>query len=94
VKLAPFGAVLVFTLVGAPAFAQTDSKLAVGVDLTVGAAPDGSAHGHTGLGVLWRFGRGHPGWGWHWGLHWYEADVDLSVADRTVEFGEIHIRPV
>jgi len=93
VKIAPLAAVFVFTLAAGPAFAQTDGRFAIGLDFSVRAAPDGDARGHKGVGVLWRFGHGRSGWGWHWGLGWYEADLDLPIADRTVEFGEIHIRP-
>jgi hypothetical protein len=43
--------------------------------------------------LLWRFGRGKAGWGFHWGLHWFSSELDRSIGGDTTEFGRLHIRP-
>ena len=88
------GACLGCLLVTGTARAQTNSRFALGADVTVRAAPDAQVHGSKGMGILWRIGHGRTGWGLHWGLGWYATDVEQRIGSRTVEFGELHVRPV
>jgi hypothetical protein len=94
VRTACVGACLACLLATGTAHAQTDSRFAVGPDFAIRAAPDEQVQGSKGIGIVWRFGHGHTGWGWHWGLGWYATDVDQPIGSRTVDFGELHIRPV
>jgi hypothetical protein len=78
--------------------AQSEGRFAVGGEMTV-RVPPGTGSGDTanaskGPGLLWRFGHGKEGWGWHWGLGWYSTDVDRIVGASEVELGEIRIRPI
>jgi hypothetical protein len=86
--------VLLLVSISATADAQTEGKFALGADfaLKVPGGPD--AHGSEGVGFLWRFGRGKEGFGFHWGLNWYETHIDRSIAGREVELGELHVKPV
>ena len=43
--------------------------------------------------MLWRFGHGGDGWGWHYGLGWYGMDLDQPAGNDRTRFGELHIRP-
>ena len=52
------------------------------------------AHGQDTFGMLWRFGHGKEGFGFNWGLNWYSADVDRTIGGGTVEFGELHLKPI
>jgi hypothetical protein len=81
-------------LLGSGVQAQSDNRLAVGGNFSVRGLTDESARGHDGIGLLWRFGEGKTGWGWDWALNWYDADIRQPVGGRTVELGELHIRPI
>ena len=94
VRTLSVGACLGCLLVTGTAHAQTNSRFAVGPDFAIRAAPDADVRGSEGIGIVWRFGHGHTGWGWHWGLGWYATDVEQPIGSRTVEFGELHVRPV
>jgi hypothetical protein len=74
--------------------AQEGNTLAVGVNYTARAADAGGTHGSRGVGFAWRFGDGGTGWGWSVGMGWFSADIDRSVAGRSIEFGEMHVRPL
>src|SRR5437868_206117 len=52
-----------------------------------------AARGQLGPGLLWRFGHGSEGWGFHWGLNWYAVNIDRPIAGVTTELGELHVRP-
>jgi hypothetical protein len=82
----------------ARANAQTDSKFAIGgefgVRMSDRASTEDSARGQLGPGLLWRFGKANPGWGFHWGLNWYAVDIDRPIGGQGTELGELHIRPV
>jgi len=86
--------VLLLVSISRTADAQTEGKFALGADfaLKVPGGPD--AHGSEGVGLLWRFGRGKEGFGFHWGFNWYETHIDRSVAGRHVELGELHVKPI
>jgi hypothetical protein len=76
------------------AFAQSEGTFALGGNFALRLPADRDAvDGRQGVGLLWRFGHGKTGWGWHWGLSWYSADVDGPVGLGT-EIGELHVRPV
>jgi hypothetical protein len=74
--------------------AQSDNRFALGANFSLKALADESARGHRGIGLLWRFGEGDTGWGWHWALNWFHADIHQSIGGSTVEFGELHVRPL
>jgi hypothetical protein len=77
-----------------PGFAQSEGRFAVGGEFAVRLPADRtSIDGSKGPGLLWRFGHGKTGWGWHWGLNWFSADVD-GPAGIDTEIGELHVRPV
>jgi len=78
----------------ANAFAQSEGKFAIGGAFSIRLPADRQAvDGRQNGGLLWRFGHGKTGWGWHWGLNWYSAEVDGEPAIDT-EIGELHVRPV
>jgi hypothetical protein len=78
--------------------AQTNNRFAVGLDYIVRtsdrASTEDYAQGQLGPGLLWRFGNGKPGWGFHWGLNWYAVKIDRPIGGNVVELGELHVRPV
>jgi hypothetical protein len=84
--------------VAAPAHAQVNSRFAAGADVsfaTTGrSSGDDYAHGGVLLEPLWRFGTTDPGWGFHWGLNWYDVKVDRSIGGTVTELGEVKIRPI
>jgi hypothetical protein len=89
-------AVLVlFTTVLVPAhvWAQADSRFAVGGEFKTRMAGDKNVRGELGPGLLWRFGQGKPGFGFHWGLNWFGSSLDESVGGARIELAEIYIRP-
>jgi hypothetical protein len=73
--------------------AQTEGKFAVGGEFTARMAGDREVRGHLKPGLLWRFGRGKPGWGFHWGLSWFSTDLDRSIGGNNTEFGRLDVRP-
>lgn len=80
------------------AVAQTDNRFAVGAEFTVRtsdhASQQDAARGEFGPGVLWRFGHGREGWGFHWGLNWYSVDIDRPIGGLMTELGELKVRPL
>jgi len=68
--------------------------VAVGAAFTFRAALADEAHGDSGYGIRWRFGHSDTGWGWHYGLGWYAANLDRVVAGHSVSFGELKVRPI
>lgn len=76
-----------------PARAQTDNRFAIGGEAGVRVPGGPDAHGSETRGLLWRFGHGREGFGFHWGLNWYTTDIDRSVAGGTIELGELRLRP-
>lgn len=92
------GPVTICIALGAEAaIAQENNKFAIGGEFTVRTSDRASkqdyAHGDLGPGLLWRFGRGSEGWGFHWGLNWYAVHIDRLIGDSSLELGELHIRP-
>ena len=85
------------TLGASLARAQTKNRFAIGGDYVVGtsdhASHEDAARGRLGPGLLWRFGHGSPGLGFHWGLQWYAVDIDRPVGGRSTELGELRVRP-
>lgn len=80
-------------LTAAAAAAQEHNTFAVGANVTRRMAPDATAQGHDGFGIKWRLGHDDTGWGWHYGLSWYETSLDRNVGGRTLRFGELKVRP-
>jgi hypothetical protein len=80
------------------AVAQTNNRFAIGGQFSVRtsdhASQQDAAHGKFGPGLLWRFGRGHEGWGFHWGLNWYAVDIDRPIGGLMTELGELKVRPL
>jgi hypothetical protein len=73
---------------------QEQNNFALGVSVSHRGSTDPLAHGDVGIGIKWRFGHGEPGWGWHYGLSWYETHLDRSLGGNKVEFGDLRIRPL
>jgi hypothetical protein len=99
VKSVPVGVfALLIALTAANARAQDASRFALGMELTVRASDRAStsdyAHVEFGPGVLWRFGEGKPGWGFHWGLNWFSVDLDRPIGGNATDLGELHVRPI
>jgi hypothetical protein len=76
------------------AWAQSEGKFALGANLAARAASGEHADGYVGVGLLWRFGHGKTGWGWHYGLSWFSTHLDRSIGEVSTEFGELHVRPI
>src|SRR2546425_7132733 len=87
-------AVLLTVAVAASGYAQTEEhKLALGGAFRVRVAPADRARSGNDVGLLWRFGRSHTGWGWAYGLNWFSTDVDQSIGGLSTELGELAVRP-
>jgi len=76
-----------------PVRAQTDNRFAIGGEAGVRVPGGPDAQGSNTGGLLWRFGHGREGFGFHWGLNWYSTDIDRSVAGRDIELGELRLKP-
>jgi hypothetical protein len=77
------------------ALAQSDGKFALGGEFTMRLPNDSTAlHSSKGPALLWRFGHGRPGWGWHWGLSWFSTDLNGAVGGHDTELGELRVRPI
>jgi hypothetical protein len=89
---------LLLTCLAAPARAQVNSRFAAGADFTIAASDRDPSQDHARSQLfpepLWRFGTTDPGWGVHWGLNWYEVDIDRPVGGATTVLGELHVRPI
>lgn len=83
----------VFAAGAASVSAQTNNKIAVGLNFGTHTAGAAGMHGTQGPGLLWRLGHDKTGWGWQWGFNWFSADIDRPIGDRQVELGELRIRP-
>jgi len=88
---------LLMMSVGSPALAQTDNRFAIGAEFKIRtsdhAATEDAARAKLGPGLLWRFGHGREGWGFHWGLNWYAVELERSIGGLATELGELHVRP-
>lgn len=75
-----------------------NNRFAVGGEFKVKtsdrASQEDYARGQLGPGLLWRFGTGNPGWGFHWGLNWYAVKLERPIGGAVTELGELHVRPV
>ena len=82
----------------AQADTQNESRFAIGAEFKVKtsdrAAGEDYARGQLGPGLLWRFGKTKPGWGFHWGLNWYAVKLERPVGGTAIELGELHVRPL
>jgi hypothetical protein len=93
-------ALVFFAAAAAPsvATAQINSRFAAGADFTIAASDRASTEDHAHAQFfpepLWRFGTTDPGWGFHWGLNWYEVDIDRPVGGVSTVLGELHLRPI
>jgi hypothetical protein len=78
--------------------AQDNNKFALGAEFTIRTTDRASSSDYArvqlGPNLLWRFGEGKPGWGFHWGLNWYSVDLERPVGGTAVELGELHVRPI
>ena len=74
--------------------AQTQGTLSLGWEIGPMLPVDSSAGGSSEFGLVWRLGRYETGWGWHWGLNWYETDIRRDIGGTNVELGNLHIRPI
>src|SRR5207237_1549599 len=64
-----------------------------GGNVTSHVPGEATAHGSSGVGLLWRFGHSSTGWGWTYGLNWFSTDLDRSIGGRDTELGELRVRP-
>src|SRR4029453_14163841 len=90
---------LVYTVIAvlagpSTARAQEHNSIAVGVNITHRVAPDHDVFGATSVGFKFRLGHSDTGWGWHYGLGWYSANVDRPIGDRTQNLGRLRIKPL
>ena len=75
-----------------PAFAQQKGRMAVGASVGVRTAADSSAaQGKTGVGLAWRFGQSHEGWGWNYGLGWFSTDIARSMGGEDTDLGRLRV---
>lgn len=89
------GAFILLIGTAAPSWAQSEGRLAIGLDVSARVAADDGTIGHSAVGLLWRIGHGRDGWGWRYGLSWYSADLEQPVGDvAPTEFGTLHVRPI
>jgi hypothetical protein len=89
------GLLLLVTALVAPsgAWAQSEGRFAFGGEFKTRMAGDDDVRGELGPGLLWRFGQGKPGWGFHWGLNWFGAKLDRSIGENRVELAKLNVRP-
>ena len=80
-------------LTAADARAQDENRVAVGISYTGRVADSASARASRGIGLAWRIGHSHTGWGLATGLGWFAADMSESIGGLTTEIGELHVRP-
>ena len=71
------------------ALAQSEGKFAVGAQLSTRTAMGPENAGHVGISLLWRFGQSKTGWGWHYGLNWFNTDLNRSIGGVDTEFGHL-----
>ncbi len=75
--------------------AQTDGTFALGLDASSRIATNEGTTGRSGVGLFWRFGHGSNGWGWRYGLSWYNTDLREPIGDGApAEFGTLRVRPI
>ena len=81
-----------------PSEETVKNRFALGAEFKVKTSDRSSqedyARGQLGPGLLWRFGKGKEGWGFHWGLNWYAVKIERPVGGTAIELGELHMRPV
>jgi hypothetical protein len=81
-----------------PSEATVKNRFALGAEFKVKtsdrASQEDYAKGQLGPGLLWRFGKGKEGWGFHWGLNWYAVKIERPIGGTAIELGELHVRPV
>jgi hypothetical protein len=73
--------------------AQTDNRLAIGVNFSTRDISEPDAAGRIGLGLTWRLGHGSQGWGWKYGLGWFSTDLDGTIDGDDVTLGKLRVRP-
>ena len=76
------------------AWAQSEGKFALGAQLSTRTATGPENAGHVGVNLLWRFGQSKTGWGWHYGLNWFNTDLTRSIGGVDTEFGHLKVRPL
>jgi hypothetical protein len=84
---------LTASLAPSRAWAQSEGRFAIGGEFKTRMAGDDDVRGELGPGLLWRFGHGKPGWGFHWGFNWFGASLDRSIGSTRVELAKLNIRP-
>lgn len=89
------GAFILLIGTAAPSWAQSEGRLAIGLDVSAKMAADDGTIGHSAVGLLWRIGHGRDGWGWRYGLSWYATDLLQPIGDvAPTAFGTLKVRPV
>jgi hypothetical protein len=74
--------------------AQEHNSFALGVNYTQRLATGSQAHADGGIGFSWRVGHSNQGWGWTYGLGWFENHVERSIGARNVQLGDLTVRPL
>lgn len=88
--------------------AQSTNKVALGMAYSMRGAPDDGTSAFTRPSFLWRFGEGHTGWGWRYGLNWYSTQLAEPTLDGDTTgsagavgdagaletFGRMRLRPI
>lgn len=85
---------LVLGLLAAPARAQEKNVFAIGVNYSTKLATDGDTTGTHGAGFTWRLGHGNAGWGWSYGLGWFDTHLTHTIGGQRVPLGEVKVRPI
>jgi len=84
----------------APAHAQSNAHVAVGVDVSKRAFTDGDFHENVRPELLYRIRRNtQPDNGWRFrvpefGFNWFGADVNMPVGGQDTDVGHLTIRPL
>jgi hypothetical protein len=90
--------ILLMASIGSPVLAQTNNRFAMGGEFKIRtsdhADTQDAPRAQLGPGLLWRFGHGREGWGFHWGLNWYAVDIERSIGGLPTELGQLHVRPL
>jgi hypothetical protein len=87
-------AVAAVLVTAVPTSAQTKGKFAIGPQISKRASTGPEAHGHLGVGLLWRIGHSKTGFGWDFALNWFSADVDRTIGGALTELGLLKVQPI
>ncbi len=83
----------------APAYAQSDARIAVGADVSHRSFASEGLHRGVKVGFLYRIRsqKHEDGWSFRapqFGLNWFGADVTMAVGGQDTSIGSLRIRPI